>query len=90
MITMTGSLDDKLQLDGYQALANAIVISAANDYRVTLRNLKADRHYRPTILHRKWLETFFHPEYFRLLTTVSADFLIQKLQKEAGYETPME
>ncbi len=58
-------------MDPYQKLANAIVLQAVKDYRMTddERELKE-------------IERFFHSTWFGVLTSVDPDLLISKLRKE--------
>ena len=58
-------------MDPYQELANAIVLQAVKDYRMTdeKRELKE-------------IERFFRSAWFGVLTSVDPDLLISKLRKE--------
>ena len=58
-------------MDPYQELANAIVLQAVKDYRMTddERELKE-------------IERFFRSAWFGVLTSVDPDLLISKLRKE--------
>ena len=58
-------------MDHYQELANAIVLQAVKDYRMTddERELKE-------------IERFFRSAWFGVLTSVDPDLLISKLRKE--------
>lgn len=58
----------------YQNLANAIVAVAADDYRAALKN--QDAHLL------KNLEQFFYSDWYKILTRVSPDLLIDRLKKE--------
>ena len=64
----------------YQNLANAIVLQAVEDYRNALKGISYNR-YPPEIAILE-LEKFFHSEYFKTLTKVNGDYLIDKLKKE--------
>jgi hypothetical protein len=67
----------------YRDLADAIVVQAANDYRKALGgksyhvNPKKDSEWV-----KKEVEKFFHSSWFRALTHVDGDFLIEQLQRE--------
>ena len=65
-------------MDGYQELANAIVLQAVKDYRMTENQQDLDS-----------LERFFRSEWFAVLTTLDPDFLIQQLQKEKATKDKM-
>ena len=65
---------------GYQDLANAIVVQAAEDYRNALKGISYN-HYSSEIII-KTLEKFFKSGYFKILTNVSGDYIIYKLKEE--------
>ena len=69
---------------GYEDLANAIVIKAANDYRLACRRYKRgdDRAY----LAIKQLEKFFKSKWGDLLCNGKADVILEKLREEQGAE----
>ena len=83
-MTPNGCVSDRHELDGYQLLANAIVTSAARDYKRTLRSLKRGSDYAP--LHLRSLERFFNSAWYRLLTRVDSKYIKQ----EVDHETDME
>lgn len=58
-------------MDPYQELANAIVLQAVKDYRMTDDEQKL-----------KEIERFFRSAWFGVLTSVDPDLLISKLRKE--------
>lgn len=60
--------------DGIYNLTNAIVLQACKDYRTAL---KWDD--RATI---REIERFFRSEWYKMLTTIDGEFLIDKLKKE--------
>ena len=67
----------------YRNLANAIIVQAANDYRKALDgksysdNVRKDAGY---VI--KECESFFHSKWYRKLTKVKGDFLIEQLKRE--------
>lgn len=67
----------------YQNLANAIVIQAADDYRNALDGKTYDR-YNHTTPERiiKECKRFFHSSWYRMLTKIDGDFLIEQLDRE--------
>ena len=65
-------------MECYQELANAIVLQAVKDYRMTENQQDLDS-----------LERFFRSEWFAVLTTLDPDFLIQQLQKEKATKDKM-
>ena len=66
--------------DGYENLANAIVIQACNDYRNALDGTGYS--YKSPQAVIKELEKFFHSSYFRMLTKVKGEYLIERLRQE--------
>lgn len=61
-------------MDGYELLAEAIILQAVKDYR---KALKYDARGRKCEIER-----FFRSEYFSTLTNISGEMLIQKLRAE--------
>ena len=72
--------DEKVKLSnstieqGYQALANAIVIQAAEDYRKAIRGFKIADMYA--------IRRFFHSKWYQTLTNVDGDFIINGIERE--------
>ena len=62
--------------DPYRNLANAIVAVAADDYRNALQNDDDDL--------VKSLERFFYSDWYRLLTNLNPNILLELLHKENG------
>lgn len=58
-------------MDPYENLANAIIVQACKDYRLTENK---------AVL--KEIENFFHSELFSVLTSLDPDLLITELRKE--------
>lgn len=58
-------------MDPYENLANAIILQAVKDYRLTDNESEL-----------KEIERFFHSDWFSVLTSLDPDLLIQKLRKE--------
>ena len=69
-------------MTGYERLANAIVIQAAEDYRDALADRKKDPIQSAKDI--KELESFFRSGWFRLLTEADPDYLIKKHREEVG------
>lgn len=59
----------------YENLANAIVLSAVRDYR----NSRSKDEIQS-------IERFFRSEWFSVLTSVDAEFLIRNLREEKGHD----
>ena len=64
----------------YHDLANAIVMQAVTDYRNALKGISYDR--RPAEFIVTKLEKFFRSTYYRTLTRVNGEYLIEQLRKE--------
>lgn len=66
----------------YERLANAIVLQAVKDYRDALNKNKKRPRYEPAKYTIAEVERFFHSEWYRELTSVDSNFLIEKLKSE--------
>ena len=64
-----------------QAVANAIVVQAAEDYRNALRGKSYCKKLTPEAVIKE-VENFFRSNWYRLFTKVDADYLLEKLRKE--------
>ena len=69
---------------GYQALANAVVVQAAKDYKKALRTIKKHPGSRGAMAEARKLEKFFHSSWYCVLTDVNPDYLINRLRREAA------
>jgi hypothetical protein len=69
-------------MDWSHSLANAIIIQAVKDYRKVNRVLKTYPDYAEMLTEKKMLERFFLSDWFRVLTNVNGQVLLNKLQKE--------
>ena len=65
-----------------QMLANAIIIQAADDYRVSLRRLKLNRMNREYLRVKEDCERFFQSEWFEVLSNVDGKMIMKRIQKE--------
>lgn len=65
-----------------QMLANAIIVQAADDYRVSLRRLKLNRMNREYLQMKKECEDFFLSQWFEVLTNVDGKMIMNRIQKE--------
>ncbi len=68
--------------DPYERLANAIILQAVADYRVTLKKIKAHPRDRKAIDEALEIERFFRSGWFSQLTSVDGEYLIKRLQDE--------
>ena len=68
----------------YQEIANGIVLQAVADYRRALKGKGCvdGKCYIPPEDVIKDVERFFRSHYFRILTKVNGEYLIEKLRKE--------
>ena len=66
----------------YEELANAVVALAANDYRHAIKQLKRNPKYTPAQQQKGAVEHFFRSAWYRKLTNVDGELLIEKLQQE--------
>ena len=65
-----------------QMLANAIIIQAADDYRVALRRLMLNRMSREYMRVKEDCESFFQSEWFEVLTNLDGKTIMNRIQKE--------
>lgn len=68
--------------DNFQDLANAVVVRAAKDYRRALKRLikfPSSHSAKQAIMQ---LEVFFRSDYYKLLTSLDGERLIEKLKQE--------
>lgn len=72
----------KTQITPWHSLANAIVISAAKDYRSALRRLRRRPNSQTAKTEINDLERFFRSDWYKVLTNVDGEMLIQKLKEE--------
>ena len=64
----------------YENLANAIVVKAAEDYRKALDGVGHGRLSAKQVIEE--VESFFHSQYFEILTKLKGDYLLAKLKRE--------
>lgn len=65
------------EIDGYQLLANAIVLQAVNEYREALRQNDTAAKWKKISLRR-----FFRSDWYKLLTNVDGEMLMERLKEE--------
>ena len=63
-------------------LANAIVITAAKDYRTALKKLKRNPKNKDAMATAMECERFFRSDWYKALTSVDGEWLINKLRQE--------
>jgi hypothetical protein len=69
--------------DPYENLANAIVLQAVKDYRDALKRLKKKPGNQAAMSDAMECERFFSSGWYKALTSVDGEYLIQKLREEA-------
>ena len=74
----------KLSENPYEALANAIVLQAVNDYRVALKKLKKNPNNREALDDALQIERFFKSQWYQVLTSVDGEYLINRLRREVS------
>lgn len=70
--------------DGYENLANAIVLQAVKDWRKAVKTLKKRPRYQAAKQMRDECEGFFLSDWFEELTSVDGSVILRKLKQEAG------
>ena len=69
-------------MDQFEGLANAIVIQAAVDYRLALKQLRQNPDFQPAMSRMHEVERFFRSEWFSLLTRFNGPELMARLITE--------
>ena len=69
-------------LEPYQALANAIILQAVNEYRKALRRIHKYPKDAGALAEKDNCEKFFRSDWYGALTRVDGEMLIRKLQEE--------
>lgn len=65
----------------YEVLANEIIIRAATDYKQALKKLKKHPHDKHAAERIAECEKFFRSRWYRKLTDVDGEFLMQRLRR---------
>lgn len=68
--------------DPYEQLANAIVLSAAKDYRDAIKKMAGGRKNQTALDTKEQCLRFFRSGWFRELTALDPEYLIKKLDEE--------
>ena len=66
---------------GYESLANAIIVKAADDYRTVLK-LQKKKPGREKYMKNHEIEIFFRSKWFGMLTGIDPEYLIKALRRE--------
>lgn len=67
----------------FEDLANAIILRAAEDYRIIYRQANILSGGKSTRAEVRELERFFRSDWFKVLTSIDGEFLIRELRKQA-------
>lgn len=68
--------------EGFENLANAIIVQAVKDYRKALRGFSSDGKSDTDVVAE--CERFFRSEWFSVLTNADGEYLITNIRKEFG------
>ena len=68
----------------YEKLAQAIIVTACNDYRKALKRLKKDSWDRDAKATKREVENFFHSYAFSIYTNLNPDKLLSMLKAEVA------
>ena len=71
------SVQESQHSDRYHCLANAIIVQAAKDYEMALI---AEANQRPCQVRSAEVERFFKSNWYRLMTNLDEDIIIEKIQ----------
>ena len=74
----------RLSENPYEALANAIILQAVNDYRAALKKVKKNPSNREALDEALQIERFFKSQWYQVLTAVDGEYLINRLRKEVS------
>ena len=68
--------------DPYESLANAIVIQAAKDYKTAYKKSQKRSQCKETQRELDDLESFFRSDWYRTLTSVDGEMIMERIRKE--------
>lgn len=71
-------------MNGYEELANAIIVQAAKDYREALCLLGMNPNDKSAQHDKRSIERFFRSEWFSILTDLNGELLMKKLKEEVS------
>lgn len=69
-------------MDGYQKLANAIILQAVKDFRAAYKRLKRFPNDRAAQSEVQSITKFFCSQYFEVLTDLDGPALLQRIIRE--------
>ena len=71
-------------MDGYEKLANGIILLAVKDYRSALKKLKRNPKNAAANDTVHEVERFLRSDWYKTLTSVDGEMLIRKLREEVN------
>lgn len=71
-------------MNGYEELANAIILQAVKDYRDALERLRYTPDDKSAQHDKRSIERFFRSEWFSILTDLNGELLMKKLKEEVS------
>lgn len=71
----------------YENLANAVVLTAAKDYRAALKKLKCGRKNNAALDMKEECEWFFTSTYFNVFTSLDGVALMNQIKEDEGYDS---
>lgn len=71
-------------MNGYQRLANAIILQAVKDYRDALERLRYAPNDKSAKYDKRSVEKFFRSDWFGILTYLDGELLLKKLKEEVS------
>lgn len=69
-------------MNGYEQLANAVILQAVKDYRSALKRIKMNPANKSAMSDAMECERFFRSGWYSALTSVDGEYLINKLREE--------
>ena len=79
---MKKSIGKTASPDSLKALANAIIVQAAKDYRQALRKQQKEPDNAAARIRIEEVERFFRSDWYRLLTAVDGEMMIRMLRED--------
>ena len=73
-----------MNIDPYEALANAVVLQAVKDWRDSVQQLNKGKRNIAAEATKEECERFFKSSYFNTFTELDGNMLLNKLQSEVA------
>lgn len=79
----TNRIKEEVRYDPYEEIANAIIIQACNDYKKAYhRHLNRNTIVTGTDQELTELEEFFRSDWYKKLTEIDGEYLMERLRKQ--------